>query len=334
MSTPAEALPRWDMSVVYPSLESPEFAAGFAATVAAIDDLGRLFDALGIAKREPAPLDDATVRTYEDATNAYNDVLRRVMTLSAYIAAFVTTNTRDDLAQARQSELQQHAVRLAQLGTRYTAWIGALDVSELIERSPLAAEHAFALRQAKERAAHLMSPAEEALAAELGVTGGSAWAKLHGNVSSQLVVPVALVGETRELPMSAVRNLAFDRDREVRRQAYEAELAGWERVAVPLAAALNSIKGQGNTLARHRGWATPLDAAIFDANIDRQTLDAMMTAAFESFPDFRRYLKAKARALGIERLAWYDLFAPVGEAGRAWSFDEAARFVVAQFGTY
>ena len=103
---------------------------------------------------------------------------------------------------------------------------------------------------------------------------------------------------------------------------------------MPLAAALNSIKGQVNALARRRGWETPLDAAIFDANIDRQTLDAMMTAARESFPDFRRYLSAKARALGLERLAWYDLFAPVGGGSRAWSFDEAAAFVVEQFGTY
>ena len=127
----------------------------------------------------------------------------------------------------------------------------------------------------------------------------------------------------RELPMSMVRNLAHDANREVRRRAYEAELAGWERAAVPLAAALNSIKGEVNTLSRKRGWATPLDAALFDAAIDRPTLDAMMQAAREAFPDFRRYLRAKARALGLERLAWYDLFAPVGGAESGWSFDEA-----------
>ncbi len=335
MSASAETLPRWDMTVVYPSLESPEFAAGFAATVAAIEGLARLFDELGIAKREqPAPLDETSVHAFERATEAYNAVLDQVMTLSAYVAAFVTTNTRDDRAQARQSELQRHGVLLSQLGTRFTAWIGGLDVETLIARSALARAHAFALRRAKEAAAHLMSPSEENLAAELNLSGGTAWAKLHGNVSSQLSVPVELEGETRELPMSAVRNLAYDRDREVRRRAYEAELAGWERVAVPLAAALNSIKGQVNTLTRRRGWESPLDAAIFDANIDRQTLDAMMAAARESFPDFRRYLHAKARALGLERLAWYDLTAPLGESGRAWSFDEAAAFVVEQFGSY
>ncbi len=153
-------------------------------------------------------------------------------------------------------------------------------------------------------------------------------------MTSQVSVPVELGEETRVLPMSAVRNLAFEADRQVRRRGYEAELRGWETVAVPLAAALNSIKGQVNTLSKRRGWETPLDEALFGASIDRQTLDAMMTAAHESFPDFRRYFAAKARALGVPKMAWYDIFAPVGASERSWEFAESAQFVITQFGTF
>ena len=328
------ALPRWDMSVVFPSLESPELAAGFASAVAAIDGLAALFDEEHIAAREPAPLDDATVGAVERVIARYNAVLDEVRTLGAYISAFVSTNSRDDVAQAWQSELRLQTVKLAQLGTRFTAWIGSLDVDALLVRSHVAREHEWLLRKAKMQSAHLMSPAEEALAAELNLTGGSAWGRLHSNLTSQLSVSVALADGTRELPMSAVRNLAYDADRDVRRRGYEAELTGWARAAVPLAAALNSIKGQVNVLSRRRGWESPLDEAIFDANIDRQTLDAMMTAAHEAFPDFRRYLWAKARALGVERLAWYDIFAPVGGGGKTWTFEDARAFVIEQFGAY
>jgi pepF/M3 family oligoendopeptidase len=179
-----------------------------------------------------------------------------------------------------------------------------------------------------------MSPAEEALAAELNVTGGAAWGKLHSNVTSQLSVPIEIDGAVESLPMSVIRNMAADANRETRQRAYEAELATWERIAVPLAAAMNSIKGEVNTLSAHRGWDSPLDDALFGASIDRQTLDAMFTAARESFPVFRRYLHAKARALGLPTLAWYDLLAPVGASGRAWSFEASEQFIVSQFGSY
>ncbi len=330
---PAE-LPRWDMSVVYPGLDSPEFEGAFQQVVADIGALAELFDAHGVGQREAAPLDESTVHAFETVVARYNAVLEAAGTLSAYIHAFVSTDSRDQVAQARRSEFQQHAVRLAQLGTRFTAWIGSLDVEALIARSAVAREHAYTLRRARERAAHLMSPAEEALAAELNVTGGGAWARLHGDLTSQLRVPVELKGRRQELPMSVVRNLAYEPDREVRQQAYLAELQAWERAALPLAAAMNSIKGEVDTLARRRRWETPLDAALFENSIDRQTLDAMLEAAQESFPDFRRYLKAKGRALGLPALAWYDLFAPVGQATRRWEFDEAAAFIVEQFASY
>jgi pepF/M3 family oligoendopeptidase len=322
------------MSVVFPSLDSPEFEQGFQAVTRDIADLGALFDRLGIQKREPAPLDDTTVDAFEQATNHFNAVLERYRTLSAYISAFITTDSRDDLAQAKFSELHQHSVQLSQLGTRFTAWVGALDIDSLIARSTSARDHEHMLREAKIQAEHLMSPAEEALASELNVTGGSAWGKLHGNVSSQLSVPFERAGATETLPMSVIRALTSDPDREVRRRAYEAELAAWERVSVPLAASLNSIKGEVNTLSKRRGWDSPLDATLFDASIDRETLDVMMAAARKAFPDFRRYMRAKAHALGVEKLAWYDLFAPVGKSDREWSFDDASRFIVEQFGAY
>jgi len=210
-------------------------------------------------------------------------------TLNTYISCFVTTNTLDTLAQARMSELQQASVVLAQLGTRFTAWIGSLDVETLIARSHSARTHTFMLRKAKTQAAHLMPPAEENLASELNLSSGTAWEKLHGDMTSQLVVTLDVAGERKELPMSMVRNLAYESDRETRRRAYEAELAGWQKVAVPLEAAMNSIKSEVNTLSRRRGWQSPLDASLLDNNIDRQTLDAMMSAAREAFPDFRRY---------------------------------------------
>lgn len=327
-------LPHWDMTVVYPSMESQEFARGYSSVVQDIDELAHLFDTRHIEGQSTAPLNDATIKTFEAIIERFNAVLEATSTLSTYIMCFITTNTHDSFAQAKMSELQKSLVTLRQLSTRLAAWIGSLDVDALIDRSTVAREHTYMVRKAKLRAAHLMTPAEEALASELNVSSGTAWGKLHSDVTSQLRVPVKVDGQIQELPMSVVRNMADEADRDVRRSAYEAELTGWEEAAVPLAAALNSIKGEVNVLARKRGWQSPLEASLFNSNIDHATLDAMLIAARESFPDFRRYLHAKARVLGLPRLAWYDLFAPVGKSDKIWEYDEAARFIVEQFGTY
>jgi oligoendopeptidase F len=327
-------LPHWDVSVVFPSLDSTEFEQGFKKTIQEINDLAALFDKYGIKEQKDIRMEDSLVGIFEEVITQYNQVLDQVRTLRAYIHSFISTNSRDTFAQEKWSLFQPELVKLGILGTRFTAWVGALDVEALIERSDQAHDHAYRLRKAKIQSMHLMAPPEEELAAEMELTGGSAWNKLYGNFTSQLMLPIDVEGGLKELPMSAVRNLAYDPDREMRRKGYEAELEAWEKAAVPIAAAINSIKGQVNNLARRREWGSALDITLYQSNIDRETLDAMMEAAEESFPDFRRYLKAKAQALGLSGLAWYDLFAPVSGNGRKWTFKEAETFIIKHFGSY
>ena len=338
MSAPAAALPRWDMSVPWPAVDSPELAEEMAGALADIDALADRAEALGVGAGPPLEVDAAVVAAFEEVSERLDATLERVETLSAYLAGYVTTDSRDQAAQARFSELRQRRVRLSAAWSRYVAWIGRLDLGALRARSRLAEELAGPLEAVQEEARHLMGPGEEDLAAELSPSGAGAWTRLHGDLTSQLAVRVEEPGGgVRELPMSSARNLARHPDRDVRTRAHEAELRTWQGAALPLAAALNGVKGQALVLATRRGWESPLDEALHGSRIDRGVLDAMMGAVREAFPALRGYLRAKAAALGLPALAWYDRSAPLQAGGgeaRRWDWDDGAAFVARQFGSY
>lgn len=333
--TAVRTLPRWDMEPVFPSLDSPEFAAAFDELISRIGDLKGFFDAEGIRKRDDATVDGDVAAVFDEITRRMNDVLERARTVRAYVHSFVTTEAQNDLAQARNSELQMHFVELDKLDKRLVAWIGGLDPGALVKRSAAASEHAFFVHRAKERSARQMGEAEEDLAASINPSGQGAWAKLHGNVTSRVMVDLTRPdGTTERLPMAAVAGLQHDPDPGLREAAYRAALATWPTVEVPLAAALNSIKGWQNEVDRRRGWPDSIEPALDANNVDRATLEAMQEACIESFADFHRYLRAKARLFGKECLPWWDLSAPAGGEGKRWEWDETASFVVDQFGTY
>jgi oligoendopeptidase F len=340
--TVAQTLPHWDMSVVFPGLESTEFQSAFAAYKVSVDRLATRFDSLGMGETTDSDSRPNTAAKLADALGSFAQVQEEGGVISAYIYAHVATDSRNTVAQARLSELMNLSVVLNQMMTRFTAWVGLMDIDEILEvpgeAGDVLREHDYLVRRAHDEAAHLMSPAEENLAASLAPMAGSAWSRLHSDISSQLSVSVDMgEGETK-MPMSAVRNLAMSADREVRRRGYQAELKAWKETALPLAAAMNSIKGETNELSRRRKWSSPLHAALFNNNIDPEILDAMMSSARASFPDFRRYLQAKATLLGVSELAWYDLFAPTpaspGKHARQWTYRDATQFIVEQFGTY
>jgi pepF/M3 family oligoendopeptidase len=312
-------------------LESAEYAASFQAFVTECEQLAKHLDtaeALDLSQTAKV------ATTLESLITLYNKIQDRLRVLSAFVAGFVTVNSRDEFARSKESELDQALIPLSKAGTRLTSWIGSLDLDGLIQASALIKDHEFVLRKTQISAKHQMSPAEESLIAELTPTAATGWTRLHGNVTSQIEVDVELKGEAKRLPMSVIRTLAHDPDRFVRRAAYDAELAAWKQNKVPLAAALNGVKGTVGTLAHRRGWGEPLNEALFISNIDRETLDAMLTAAREALPDYRRYLKAKAKLLNIKQLAFFDLFAPLEGVEEAWDYQEAERFVATNFRSF
>ena len=324
-------LPRWDMTPFFPGLDSPEF-------VEAVNQVGVSADLLErniAAVVEGAPIDEAAVAAYEAIQSNINDITEQMVLVQSYTYGFLSVNSRDELAQARSSEMQLIMARLSKAQTRVTVWVGSLDVEVLIMRSPVAAEHAFLLRKSRIEAQHMMSQGEEDLAADLTISGGSAFGKLHADLSSQIIAHVEKQpGEFEDLPISEVRNLAMDADRSVRKRAFEAEIEAWKHWSTPMAATLNGVKGEHGTIAARRGWDQVLDESLFQNHVDRKTLDAMMGAARDAFPDIRRYLKAKAKALGLEQLAWYDLTAPLSNEERTWTWEESVSFINERFGSY
>src|SRR4051812_7631657 len=333
MAVVTEALPRWDLTPFFPSLDSREFASAHEGFGAGVARLAALYDNHDVRDGEPVELDRATIDAFEEViaeTNALHDVLRLV---NAFIHGFVSTDAHDERAMALQSQLQAQAAPLRTLSTRFSAWIARLGADALVDHSQVAADHAWPLRKAELAATHQMTEAEEGLSAELNLTGASAWNRLHGDVTARLTANVN--GE--ELPITVVRNLAMDPDPAVRKDAYDAELAAWEVASVPLAAAMNGVKGEASVLNRRRGWEDALAPALFYNAVDRTTVDAMHAAVVASFPDFRRYLRTKARLLGHGEsgLPWWDLFAPVGDPeASACTWDEAVAHVRTAFASY
>jgi len=328
------SLPRWDLTTLFPSLDSAEFRRALDECTANIGELSALMDRFNVRRRVTSTVDAPTAEAFDAVTRALNELLEKLNTVGSYVYCIVTTDAANEEAQSARSVLMNRMAQLEHLRSRYTAWVGTMDAEELLRRSSLAREHEFLIRKAAILAAHQMTEPEESLASALAPCSIMAWAALHGTMTSLLTAEVELDGKPQKLPMSTVRSLATHADRDVRRRAYEAELAAWDSIAVPMAAALNGIKGYQGVLRSRRRYSDDVEPTLVANNIDAATLEAMQQACVESFPDFRRYLRAKAKALHLERMAWYDLSAPVGSDERVWNWDKATEFVRHNFGAY
>lgn len=321
---------RWDLSALYTSFTSEEFVNDKIITEKLIDETNKWID-------ENLSTTDDAKNKLEYLIKAASELNEKVTMLSSFTELTLSTNANDEEAQGMMFRLENLNVSAQNLIKRMTIFVGKIDdLDKVIAVSELLKEHSFILHELKEEASHLLSEKEEIIISKLQMTGGNAWSNMRSMIDGTIEVDIEVDGETKSLPLPVVRNMAYDKDVEVRKKAYVAELKSYKKIELPLSHALNAIKGEANTMCELRGYDTLFDKTLADSRMDKKTLNAMFCAMEDFMPDFRRYLKAKAKVLGHKNgLPFYDLFAPMsGNCAKRYSYDEAHQFLVDAFATF
>lgn len=320
---------RWDLDVLYTSFDSPECKRDWEELVQQIQDLKKWAN-------EHLHSTENAVSKMESYITQLTSILQKQYRLYSFAELTASVDARNEQALQLSERIQELAVEKVEPSVQFQKWIGTLEqLGELISKSDLLEEHRFFLEETAEESKYMLSEKEEIIVAKMKNTGSNAWTKLQESLTANLLVDIVVDGEKKQLPLPVVRNMAFEKDAQVRKDAYEAELEAYKKVDDAVAAALNGIKGEVITVSKLRGYESALEKTLKDSRMDKETLDAMLTAMRESLPAFQRYYRKKAELLGhANGLPFYDLFAPVGEADMRFTYQEARDFIVKHFASF
>ena len=314
---------QWDLSILYTGFDTPEFKADMDAFDSAIEETVAFSQQLDTLSPE-------------ELLVGYIDLETKVSALAEKLFIYAnlrySANTADNEAASIMGVLMGKLSATAAPSAAINKAIAKIEnIEEIIEQNGILKEHAYSILTIVKNSKHLLTDAEEALFSEMNISGASAWSDLQSTLTSSLKVDYN--GE--QITLSSVRNLAYDPDQSVRRAAYEAELKAYPKIETSVAFALNSIKLQVIGESNRRGYASPLDKALDNSAMKRETLDALLTAMKEYMPVFRKYLRAKAKALGHQGgLPFYDLFAPLGKSDKKYTTEEARDYLLGIFAKF
>ena len=312
----------WDLTVFYKDFDDPEFK----------DDLARLpkeIDAFTAAIAAPAEDEVEKLVSLVHQEEALSNLFER---LSLMIELTLSVDANNKAANAAMAPLMRAVMGSSLASNAFSRYLASLDnLDAIIDADDELKARAFALREAAENAKHQLPEALEKPVLKMQLSGGEAFSHLRDKLDATLLVDY----DGKQIPLSAVRALAYDGDADTRRRAYEAELASYKKIELPMSFCLNNIKAEGETLAALKGYKGVLDMALAHSRMDEKTLEAMWTAIREALPELREYFKAKGRLLGHENgLPFYDLFAPVGQSTRTYTVEEARALLLDLFGKF
>lgn len=312
----------WDLTVFYKDFDDPEFK----------DDLARLpkeIDAFTAAIAAPAEDEVKKLVSLVHQEEALSNLFER---LSLMIGLTLSVDANNKAANAAMAPLMRAVMGSSLASNAFSRYLASLEnLDAIIDADDELKARAFALREAAEDAKHQLPEALEKPVLKMQLSGGEAFSQLRDKLDATLLVDY----DGKQIPLSAVRALAYDGDADTRCRAYEAELASYKKIELPMSFCLNNLKAEGETMAALKGYKGVLDMALAHSRMDEKTLEAMWTAIREALPELREYFKAKGRLLGHENgLPFYDLFAPVGQSTRTYTVEEARALLLDLFGKF
>lgn len=319
----------WSLKEIYTSFDSEEFKQD-------LESLNKIIENINIWAENAVKDKDNLVKKLEEYINKFTLVTEISSKLSSFINLNISVDTKNKDALRYSDILEKKLTNLVAGSVKIERFISNIEnIDSIINQSELLKEHEFLLKNICEQSKYLLSEKEESIIANMKNTGSNAWVKLKDNLISTLKVDLEEGGEIKEVPLTVVLNMAYDKDADVRKKAYEAEIKAYAKVEEGVAAALNAIKGEVLTVCDLRGYESPLDKTLRDSRMNEEALDAMFSAMKEYLPMFRKYLRKKAEMLGHKNgLPFYELYAPVCEAEMKFSYEEGTKFVEKNFRTF
>ena len=303
----------WSLKEIYPSFESEEFQRDFER----FSNFREVFNGLTL---------EDNLESIKAAIASLEEFSVLSSRLGNYINLTLTANTTDETANKYRTLFGNAYAALNSAYTKVYKFIGSVETDITADEN--LKDYEFYFAEAKQQYKHLLSDELEDVIAKFSISGGDGWEQLFEAMTSG--VEGEFKGE--KVTLSEIRNMAYDADAAVRKEAYETELKMYDTIKEPIAFALNNIKQQVLTETSLRGFESPLAQTLEASRMSRKTLDALLEAIREYLPQFRAYLKHKAALLGHENgLPFYDLFAPIGESSRRFTIEESKEFLLENF---
>ncbi len=324
------ALPQWDLSDLYPGLDSPELAADLAraqAECAAFeaDYKGRLGEAVAAPGAGAAMA--AILKRYEGLV----DLLGR---LYSYAGLVYAGDTTDPIRAKFYGDLQEKLTDASTHLLFFTLELNRLD-DALIDAAledPAFGRYRPWMEDVRREKPYQLDDKIEQLFHEKGITGRGAWNRLFDETIAGLRFDVA----GQSLPLEQTLNFLAEPEEEKRRTAAEALAKVFGENLRLFTLVTNTLAKDKEISDRWRGFADIADSRHLANRVEREVVDALVSAVHASYPRLaHRYYKLKAKWFGKERLEYWDRNAPLPKVEtRTIGWDEARDTVLGAYSSF
>ena len=321
----------WNLDVFFPGGSSSlDFQKHLEATEDAIQEFSKQVHKY---KLENNTNDQVLLTKIVDL---FEIVVKKVRQAGAFVSCLEAQNMEDKEASALRGKVTEISAKFQNVLTVFDGKLSSYDDvtwNGLFEGSNLE-ELYFILSERRTHARQKLSENEETLINKLSVDGYHGFGQMYDTIVGSIQIPFIENEEKKYLSVGQAANKFSDPDRTVRKEIFSEWEKAWNEKGDLLAKTLNHLAGFRLNVYEMRGWKNFLKEPLEMNRMQEKTLQTMWKVIADNKKPFVKFLERKAQLLGLEKLSWYDLDAPVGSLDTKMSYQEGANFIVKHFSQF
>ncbi len=325
MTKPIEST-AWSLADLYPSHDSPEMQAAFADMEAQVS----AFEAL-----RPSLKADISAQAFLKAVQQLESINTLGSRIYSYAGLAFSANTQDQVIQAFMSQVEQAMMNMENRVLFFTLWWKDLEAAQAERLMAESGDYRYWLETMRQFKPYTLSEAEEKIVNIKSVTGSRALDNLYSTITNRYVFKMTVDGETQELTRGEVMTHARSSDPDLRAAAYQELYRVYGQDGSILGQIYQTlVRDWRNENVDLRHFASPLAVRNLYNDIPDEAVDTLLDVSARNVDIFQRYFKLKARWLGMPVLRRYDIYAPIAESDKRYTFGEAADMVLDSFNAF
>ncbi len=315
----------WDTTALYPSPDAPELDRDLQEAISRAREFrARYVDHI-------ATLNAAD---FLEALTSYEALQELVAKPQAYAYLLFAADSSNDI----NKRLSQRATEFGNLIARELLFFD-LEIIQLDDplfqsliTDPLLTGYRHYLESIRRFRPHTLQEREETLLKRKALTGVDAFTRLFDELSASFTFTLEMDGEMREFTGDELLGLLHHHDAGVRERAFSLFLQRHEENGIVYGAVFNNIALDHGQDMELRNYQTPMEPTNLGNELPTEVVERLMLVSEENYPLARDYFRLKARLLNQPRIKNSDIYAPVGETSRRYTFADARNLVLDAYG--
>ncbi|GAB4523026.1 MAG: M3 family oligoendopeptidase [Anaerolineales bacterium] len=271
---------------------------------------------------------DISSQAFLNLLQESEELYRQAHHLYNFASLWFAEDTQSQEAQTLLGRVEQFFATLENRTLFFSLWWKALDDENAARLLAASGDYHAYLEAMRKFKPHTLSEPEEQIINLKNVSGIQALQRLYDTITNRYVFKVQVDGETKELTRGELMALVRTPDADLRARAYQELYRVYGEDGALLGQVYQTIvRDWYNENITLRKFATPNSARNLHNDLPDAVVDTLLDVCRQNAPLFQRYFRLKARHLGMDTLRRYDIYAPVSQTTKTYTFDQAANLV-------